>query len=104
MEYQVGGNDRVKFSLAATFQPVLAITNRSYILSTDNKNYLTNPAMARNWNMATNFGAFMSVNSKRINWQLGPQVNYQLHSSFTDVYPVKEHYINYGIKLALGKK
>jgi SH3-like domain-containing protein len=60
--------------------------------------------MARQWNMATNIGAFMSVNSKKLNWQLGPQVNYQLLSSYTDAYPVKEHYINYGIKLAVGIK
>lgn len=104
LEYQVGGNERVKYYLAATAQPVLALTSRSYILSTDNKNYLTNPSMARHLNMATNFGAFMSVNSKKLNWQLGPQVNYQLLSSYTDIYPVKEHYINYGIKLAFGKR
>jgi hypothetical protein len=104
LEYQLGGNDKVKYYIAATAQPVLALMNRSYILSTDNKNYLTNSSMARQWNMATNVGAFMSVNSKKLNWQLGPQVNYQLLSSYTDAYPVKEHYINYGIKLAVGKK
>ncbi len=104
LEYQVGGDERVKFYVAATVQPVLALASRSYLLSTDNKNYLTNPDMARHINMATNFGAFMSVNSKKINWQLGPQVNYQLLSSYTDVYPVKEHYANYGIKLAFGRR
>lgn len=104
LEYLLGGNDRVKFYIAATAQPVLALASRSYVLSTDNKNYLTNPEMARHINMATNFGAFMSVNSKKINWQLGPQVNYQLLSSFTDIYPVKEHYVNYGIKLAFGRR
>ncbi|MEO7801057.1 MAG: hypothetical protein ABIR81_03615, partial [Ginsengibacter sp.] len=104
LEYLLGGNDRVKFYAAATAQPVLALTSRTYVLSTDNKNYLRNARMARHINMATNFGAFMSVNSKKINWQLGPQVNYQVLSSFTDVYPVKEHYVNYGIKLAFGRK
>ncbi len=104
LEYQLGGNDKVKYYIAATAQPVLSLMNRAYILSTDNKNYLTNPSMARQWNMATNIGAFMSVNSKKLNWQLGPQVNYQLLSSYTDAYPVKEHYINYGIKLAVGIK
>lgn len=104
LEYLLSGNDRVKFYFAATAQPVLALASKSYVLSTDNKNYLTNPGMARHINMATNFGAFMSVNSKKINWQLGPQVNYQLLSSFTDIYPVKEHYVNYGIKLAFGRR
>jgi hypothetical protein len=104
LEYLIGGNEKVKYYVAATAQPVLALATKSYILSTDNKNFLTNRQMARHINMATNFGAFMSVNSKKLNWQLGPQVNYQMLSSFTDIYPVKEHYINYGIKLAFGRR
>jgi hypothetical protein len=102
LEYQLTGNDKIQFSAAASFQPSFVASSRAYILSTDKKNYINEPNLSRQWNMGTNIGTFISFNSNKLRWQIGPQVRYQLLSSYVNKYPVKEHLIDYGIRLGVS--
>lgn len=103
LQYVFAENDNVKFSAAATFQPSLIIANQSYLLSTDKKNYLTAPEIVRNWNMNTSFTTYVSFSSNLFNWQIGPQVRYQLLSTYSKRYQDKEHLVNYGIRVGISK-
>jgi hypothetical protein len=102
-EYKIAGNDDVQLNASATLQPLYVVVNKAYILSTDKKNYITQASLSRKWNMSTNFGTYISFNSNKFNWQLGPQVYYQLFSSYSSAYPLREHFINYGIRLGVSK-
>ncbi len=102
-EFILGGNDNLQFGLAATFQPSFVIKDKSYVLSTNKLNYISDKSLLRNWNMATNAGAFVNFQTNGINWQIGPQIQYQLKSTYTSNYQNQEHLINYGIRLGVTK-
>lgn len=103
LQYLLAENDNVTFGAAASFQPSFIIASQAYLLSTDRRNYLQNPYLFRQWNMNTNFTLYTSFRSNSFNWQIGPQVRYQLLSSYTRKYPVKENLVNYGIRVGISK-
>ena len=102
-EYKIAGNDYLQLHAAASFQPSFVLANQAYLLSTDKKNYMTYASLSRKWNMSTNIGAFISVNSNNFNWQIGPQVHYQILSSYGKAYSVREHFIDYGVRFGVSK-
>lgn len=103
IQYIFAGNDDIKFGAAAAIQPSLIVYNKDYLLSSDTKNYLADPDLYRTWNMNTNFTTYVSFASNSFNWKIGPQVRYQLLSTYSDRYPFKEHLVNYGIRLSISK-
>lgn len=103
LRYDFGENQNVAYGVSATVQPSLILSNRAFLLSTDKRNYLLNPALYRNWNMNGSFSVFTSITSNALKLQVGPQVRYQFLSSYTDRYTVKEHLINYGIRVGISK-
>ena len=103
LEYRIAGNDDIQLNASASLQPLFVVVNKAYLLSTDKKNYITQASLSRKWNMSTNFGTYVSFNSNKFNWQLGPQVYYQLFSSYSSAYPLREHFINYGVRLGVSK-
>ncbi len=103
LQYVFAANDNIKFGAAATFQPSFIITSHAYLLSTDKKNYLTDVNLFRKLNMNTNFTTYISFSSSSFNWQIGPQVRYQLLSTYSGRYQAKEHLVDYGIRLGISK-
>jgi hypothetical protein len=103
LQYTIGGNDRMKFDLLTTFQPTYVILSQAYLLSSNNKNFISEPSLSRKWNMGISLGTLLSFGSDFYKWQIGPNVDYQLLSTYDSRYPVKEHLINYGVKLGITK-
>jgi hypothetical protein len=56
----------------------------------------------RKWNVNTSFETFVAYSTGKMNWQVGPQVRYQLLSSFVTEYPVKEHLFDFGLKIGVS--
>jgi hypothetical protein len=102
VEYRIGGNEKRYFGVATTVQPTYIIGRQAYLISTDYKNYAEVPSLTRRWNVATSFETFIAYSTGHINWQVGPQVRYQLLSSFVDKYPVKENLFDFGLKVGLS--
>jgi hypothetical protein len=103
LEYKLAGNnDDVQLNAFATFQPSFIVANRAYLLSTDKKNYITQSPLSNKFNAGTNFGTFVSFNSNKFSWQIGPQIRYQLFSSYKNAYRVREHFIDYGIRVGVS--
>ena len=103
LQYEVWSNSNIKLNAIATFQPSFTLANQSYILSTDKRNYLTDKDLLRTWNLNTNFGTYVSFKTNSFNWQIGPQIRYQILSTFSSNYPSKEHRIDYGMRLGVTK-
>lgn len=101
LEYRIGGNKNVSYGIAGTIQPTHILTERAYLLSTDFKNYAEVPWLIRRWNMNASLEAFVSYNTGKLKWQVGPQVRRQLNSSFINAYPVKEFPMDYGLKVGV---
>ena len=103
LQYVIAQNENIKISVAATLQPTFIIADRAYLLSSDKKNYLLAPELQRNWNLNTGFSTFVSFSSNLFNWQIGPQVRYQLLSTYSNRLQSNEHLVNYGIRIGISK-
>ena len=102
-EVSVIGKGRVHFNVAATLQPGLMLDNQAYMISTNLKNYAKEPSLNRNFNLSSAAEAFLSIKSGSLTWVLGPQIRYQLLSSYKPNYPIKEHLYDYGFKVGMTK-
>jgi hypothetical protein len=104
-EYIFADNDKVQLGFGATVQPTYVINDRAYLITTDYKNYAEADLLVRRWNVNTAFETFVNINSGKTRWQIGPQVRYQLLSSFISKYPIKENLFDFGLKVgvSLGK-
>lgn len=103
-EIKLSGNRKTIVGVGATVQPTYILGNRAYLLSTDLKNYAEVPSLTRKWNINTGFEIFAGYKTKKADWRIGPQVRYQVFSSFDNKYPIKEHLFDFGVKLGLTLK
>jgi hypothetical protein len=102
-EIKVAGSSKgTSFGVATTVQPTYVLGDRAYVLSSDYKNYSEIPWLMRRWNVATSVETFVSYSTGKIKWQVGPQVRYQLLSSFVTEYPVKENLFDFGLKVGIS--
>ncbi|MBL7746487.1 MAG: hypothetical protein JNM19_03620 [Chitinophagaceae bacterium] len=101
LEVKVISNKKGYLGVGGNIQPTYVLDNRSYLLSTDYKNYAEMPSLIRKWNINTGFEIFAANNTGKIKWRIGPQVRYQTMSSFKNKYPVKEHLFDFGLKLGV---
>lgn len=102
LEIRLKGTEKTHFGVASTVQPTYVLGERAYLLSSDYKNYSEVPWLIRRWNANTNLEAFISYSTGKLKWQVGPQVRYQLLSSFVSEYPVKENLFDYGLKVGIS--
>jgi hypothetical protein len=101
LEMKLIGNRKTYMGISGTVQPTYMISNRSYLLSTDYKNYAEMPSLIRKWNINTAFEVFAGYSTGKLKWRVGPQVRYQAMSSFQKKYPVQEHLFDFGLKLGV---
>lgn len=102
-EWKVIGNGRLQLNVAATIQPTYLLNKNSYMITTDMKNYTIAPSLVRRWNINTAAEAFVSYKAAGLRWQVGPQFRYQLLSSYSSKYPIKEFLMEYGVKFGITK-
>ena len=93
----------IQFNIAGSIQPTFMVNNRSYMISSDLKNYAKAPALYRNFNLNSSLEAFISVKKGNTRYNFGPQVRYQLMSSFQKEYPISEHLLEYGFKIGMTR-
>ena len=103
VEWEIVGNKKVQLNVAGSIQPTYLINRNAYLISTNFKNYSENPEMVRSFNINSNIETFVSFNAGYFKWQIGPQMRYQPYSTFIPQYPIKEHLLDYGIKIGLSK-
>jgi len=101
-EVKLRGDDKMSLGVATTIQPTYVLGDRAYLISTDYKNYVEVPSLIRRWNLNTNFETFVAYSTGHLKWQVGPQVRYQLFSSFVKKYPVKENLFDFGLKVGIS--
>jgi hypothetical protein len=103
LEMRVIGNGKLQFNVAGTIQPTYLLNRNSYLLTTDYLNYTKEPSLFRRWNVNGGLEAFLSYQMGGLRWQIGPQFRYQLLSTYTNKYPIKENLMEYGIKIGISK-
>jgi len=101
LELKLAGKKKTYFGVSGTAQPTYVLSNRSYLLSTDYKNYAEIPSLIRKWNINTAFEMFAGYSTGKLKWRVGPQIRYQAMSSFVKKYPVQEHLFDFGLKMGI---
>jgi hypothetical protein len=104
LELKLTGGKKTSVGIAGTIQPTYILGNRAYLLSADFKNYAEIPSLTRKWNLNTGFEVYAGYSTGKLDWRIGPNVRYQVFSSFVDKYPIKEHLFDFGLKLGLMLK
>jgi hypothetical protein len=99
IEYVIAKGKRSYFGISGTVQPTYVLDNKSYLVSTDYKNYVQAPSLTRQWNVNTGAEIFAGIINKRAEWRISPQVRYQTLSSYKNTYPVKEKLFDFGLKM-----
>lgn len=102
LELKLKGDDKVQFGIASTLQPTYLIGDRAYVISSNYQNYAKMPDLVRRWNVNTSLETFVSYSTGHLKWQVGPQVRYQILSSYLKKYPVKENLFDFGLKVGVS--
>jgi hypothetical protein len=104
IQWEIAKRNNIGLNAEAAVQPSYLLTNSTYVLSTDFKNYTDGNGLLRKWNINTNIGINISYKSGSNLIQFGPQIRYQHLPSYTNQYPIKEHLMEYGIKLGITRQ
>jgi hypothetical protein len=105
LEWRILGKKQNFWGFSSTFQPTYMVGNRSYIISMDYQNYAEVPYLINKWNLNVGLETYAKFSVGKTDFRVGPQIRYQLFSSFKKGYPVSEHLYDFGVKLGiqLGK-
>lgn len=103
LELRLAGNNKLQLNIAGSLQPTYLLNKNTYLVTTDYKNYTKEPSLVRRWNLNTAAEAFVSYKTGELKWQVGPQFRYQLLSTYTSKYPIRENLMEYGIKIGVTK-
>jgi hypothetical protein len=102
LEFKLHSHKNTHFGVASTIQPTYVLGEKAYMLSTDYKNYTEVPWLSRKWNVNTSLEAYVAYSTGKMNWQIGPQVRYQLLSSYISKYPLKENLFDFGLRIGMS--
>ena len=103
ISYTIMGNEKVKWDVAGTLQPSLIIAGNGYVLSADKKYYLTEKDLLNRFNISAGVESFLSIKTANgIHLNVGPQLRYQLLSTYKKNYNFTENLFNVGMKIGIS--
>jgi len=97
------GNEKLQWNIGATIQPTFIAGGKNYLISSDKRNFVSDPSLLNKWNLNAGLETFISYKSNGLTWQVGPQFRTQLYSTNSKQYIVEERLLNYGIKFGVSK-
>ena len=104
-DLKIAGSNKIKWYIGTSVQPTYTFSGNAYILSADEKNYVSQSGLLRKWNLNTAIETFLSFKpSSGVTLNVGPQFRYQLLSSFKDEYNYSEKLYNIGIKIGISTR
>ncbi len=100
---KLSGNNKLEWYAGATIQPTFIMGGKAYLLSSDRKNYVADASLIRKWNVNSGIETYLSYKFDNFTLQAGPQVRYQLFSTYSTNYTVTEKLYNVGVKIGILK-
>ena len=104
LDVKLAGNDNVEWYAGATIQPTYVLNGKSYLLSSDGKNYVKDNSMLNHFNMNAGFETYLSFKKDGYTLQVGPQLRTQLFSTNSKMFTIEERLQGYGFKIGISKK
>ena len=104
IDYKLAGNENIQWYAGATLQPTIVLSGKNHLISSDYKYYIKDNSLMNRFNLHAGFETFVSFTTNGINWQVGPQIRYQLFTTNTSLYNIEEKLTNVGLKIGITKK
>ena len=89
--------------IGASLQPTYLLEDNSYILSTDYQYFSKGAKFSRQWNLNSAVDVSFNFTNKQFTWYMAPQFRYQLLTTYKDLYSIKEHRWDLGLKVGVLK-
>ncbi len=96
-------HNKFSIGIGATLQPTYVMEDNTYVLSTDYKYYSKGSQFTRNWNLNSAVEVSFNYTNKQITWFAAPQFRYQWLTTYQDIYSIKEHRWDIGLKVGIVK-
>ena len=103
IQYEIWQNKSAGIFVTTAGGPSFVLKSNAHLLSSDGRNYVDDQSLLRKSNYTGYLGTHIEFKAKNLKWRIGPTVTYQLLSTYEDKYPVKEHLVDYGIKIGISK-
>ena len=103
VKFNIWGNEKIKIDLASLIEPSVLLKNDAFLISADGRYYVNDASLVRRTNLDGHLGSYITIIGKKIKWHIGPDFRYQLFSTYKGIYPIKEHLIDYGIRIGISK-
>ena len=101
--YNLSSQKNVEWFAGASVQPTYFFGGNAHIISSDLKNYVSDPSSIRTWNLNLGFETYMNFKLGSYNFQVGPQVRYQVFSTYRKDIALIEKPYAVGLKFGLTK-
>ena len=102
-DVKLAGAGNLKWYIGATLQPTYLLKGSAYVLSTDAEYYATESSLLRKLNLNSAIETFVNFKSSTgITMSVGPQLRYQLFSTYKNQYNYSEKLYNIGVKLGIS--
>lgn len=101
--YKLSSQNNVEWFAGATVQPTYYFGGKAHLISSDLKSYISEPSSINSFNLNLGFETYMNFKLGTYNLQIGPQVRYQVNSTYRkDVALIEKPYA-IGLKFGLTK-
>jgi hypothetical protein len=102
LDIKIAGQEKIQWSAGATIQPTYVIGSKTFLPSSDKNNYVADNSMVRKLSVNAGFETFISYKMNNgLTLQAGPQLRYQLPSTYGKKFTMDEKLINTGLKIGL---
>lgn len=104
-DYKLAGNNKIRWYVGSSIQPSLLVSGNAVLISHDSKHFVNDASVLRKFNVNSSLETFVSFKTPSgIDINVGPQVRYQLLSSYNKEYTYTERLYNLGLKIGITKK
>lgn len=103
IQYNIWTSQKIKIDVSSLLEPSVVIRDDAYLISADGRYYVNDPMLVRRTNIDGHLGSYITLIGKKIKWHLGPDLRYQLLPTYKNIYPTREHLIDYGIRIGISK-
>lgn len=104
VQWDVFQGKHLGMNAEASVQPTLTLNTNTYMLSSDYKHYADGSNLVRKWNINTSVGFNITYKSGTLMYTVGPQLRYQHLPTYSNLYPIKEYLMDYGIRFGVTKQ
>jgi len=101
--FRIAGNNKMEWYAGASVQPSFIMGGATHFISSDYNNYVSDQTLLRRWNMNTGIETYLNYKLGGFALQVGPQLRYQLFSTYNKKSTVTEKLYNMGLKVGVVK-